>query len=118
MDLVWNDNGNWHVLDYKTTLKSHAPDELYKSQLEFYALVLRELAVLNNDSFNSVQAGIIYLRDEDNKNEFKAWPVTGWDNLRKRVLSAAHNAAANNFEANLNNCAVCPWRGDCVNFNK
>jgi len=119
MDLVWNDNGNWHVLDYKTALKSHAPDELYKSQLEFYALVLRELAVLNNNSFNSVQAGIIYLRDEDNnQNEFKTWPVTGWDNLRQRVLSAAHNAAANNFEANLNHCALCPWRGECVNFNK
>ena len=115
MDLVWdeNDSGDWHVLDYKTALKAHAPDELYKSQLEFYALVLRESALLNNKSFNSVQAGIIYLRDDNNKG-LETWQVTGWDNLRQRVLNAAHGAASGEFKANLNHCAACPWRDDCV----
>ena len=115
MDVVWNENdsGDWHVLDYKTALKAHAPDELYKSQLEFYALVLRESALLNNSNFNSVQAGIIYLRDDNNKG-LETWQVTGWDNLRQRVLNAAHGAAACEFKANLNHCAACPWRDDCV----
>lgn len=113
MDVVWHDGGIWHVMDYKTTLSEHAPDELYKSQLEFYALVLREAAVLNNAVFNKVEAGIIYLREN---GAVKNWKISGWDNLRQRVLKAAHECVAGDFQANLNNCSACPWKGDCLKY--
>ena len=116
MDVVWRSTGAaglWHVRDYKITLPSGAPDELYRSQLAFYALAVRELAErasekgagggktgLTKQNFEAVDVGLIFLREGGLIGSRRSFPRDfEWDGLRSRVLEAARGAALGDWPA-------------------
>ena len=111
MDVVWCSTGAaglWHVRDYKITLPSGAPDELYRSQLAFYALAVRELAEraseksagggktgLTKQNFEAVDVGLIFLREGGLIGSRRSFPRDfEWDGLRSRVLETAQGPCA------------------------
>lgn len=130
MDVVWRSTGAaglWHVRDYKITLPSGAPDELYRSQLAFYALAVRELAErasekgagggktgLTKQNFEAVDVGLIFLREGGLIGSRRSFPRDfEWDGLRSRVLEAARGAALGDWPARTDRCRECPWAGNC-----
>ena len=130
MDVIWRSTGAaglWHVRDYKITLPSGAPDELYRSQLAFYALAVRELAErasekdaeggktgLTKQKFEAVDVGLIFLREGGLIGSRRSFPRDfEWDGLRARVLEAARGAALGDWPARTDRCRECPWAGNC-----
>ena len=130
MDVIWRSTGAaglWHVRDYKITLPSGAPDELYRSQLAFYALAVRELAErasekgagggktgLTKQNFEAVDVGLIFLREGGLIGSRRSFPRDfEWDGLRSRVLEAARGAALGDWPARTDRCRECPWAGNC-----
>ena len=130
MDVVWRSTGAaglWHVRDYKITLPSGAPDELYRAQLAFYALAVRELAErasekgaeggktgLARQKFEAVDVGLIFLREGGLIGSRRSFPRDfEWDGLRARVLEAARGAALGDWPARTDRCRECPWAGNC-----
>ena len=133
MDVVWSHAeapGTWHVRDYKITLPGDAPDELYRAQLDFYALAVRELAERVSEKgagggktgqmeptkqkFESADVGLIFLREGGRVGHRRTFRRDfGWDGLRSRVLDAARNAALGNCPARTEHCGRCPWAKDC-----
>ena len=131
MDVVWRSAdtpGLWHVRDYKITLSGDAPDELYRAQLAFYALAVRELAERtseegaggdgqtgqNKQKFEAVDVGLVFLREGGQAGHRRSFPRGfGWDGLRSRVLAAARGAALGDCPARTENCGRCPWAKGC-----
>ena len=43
MDVVYCKNGKWHIVDYKTNSDADDLDEKYKSQLDAYVSVFKQM---------------------------------------------------------------------------
>ncbi|MDO4787068.1 MAG: UvrD-helicase domain-containing protein [Fretibacterium sp.] len=117
MDVAWRSPdgpGRWRVLDYKITLPEDAPSELYRAQLAFYALVVRELADRRGEPFEEVDVGLVFLREGGRMGHRQAFPRNfGWDGLRARVLAAAQSAALGDWPPRTEHCRECPWAKGC-----
>ena len=114
MDVLWSDEGCWHIRDYKITLSDNAPDELYRAQLAFYALVVKILAERRNLPFEYVDVGLIFLREGgllDSTRRFHR--DDGWAGMSDRIITAAQGAAAGPWIPKRENCRRCPWRMKC-----
>ena len=95
------------VIDYKITAIKNTPAGLYDSQLDFYALAIHELT--GAESVNTV---IAFLRE----CEFieKTISGSGFDDIKKRVLSFAESGAGTEYGANTHNCKICPFKKGCA----
>ena len=95
------------VIDYKITAIKNTPAGLYDSQLDFYALAIHELT--GAESVNTV---IAFLRE----CEFieKTISGSGFDDIKKRVLSFAESGAGTEYGANTHNCNICPFKKGCA----
>ncbi|MCL2010996.1 MAG: UvrD-helicase domain-containing protein, partial [Synergistaceae bacterium] len=114
MDVLWRDGGRWHVRDYKITLSDNAPDELYRAQLAFYALVVKILAERRNLRFDEVDVGLIFLREGGRLDSTRRFPGDGdWAAMADRVTTAARGAAGGPWIPKRENCRRCPWRVKC-----
>jgi len=114
MDVLWRNEGRWHIRDYKITLSDNAPDELYRAQLAFYALVVKILAERQNLPFDEVDVGLVFLREGgliDSTRRFSR--ESDWRAMADRVMTAARVAAAGPWIPKRENCRRCPWRVKC-----
>ena len=114
MDVLWRDGGHWRVRDYKITLSDNAPDELYRAQLAFYALVVKLLAQRWNLPFDGVDVGLIFLREGGRVGSTCFFPRDGdWSAMTDRIVAAARGAACGPWVPKRENCRRCPWRVKC-----
>lgn len=114
MDVVVREASLWRVMDYKitpATLLEEAPLELYTSQLDFYALVVREAARLRGEPCKAVRVGLILLREGGQIEEREL--RDGWEALEARVMDAARRGAAGDCPPSKGRCPLCPWREGC-----
>ena len=118
-DVLWDteedgEKGYWHVRDYKITLSDNAPEELYRSQLAFYALVVELLAEEQGLPFNGVDVGLIFLREGGRLGETRFFPRAGeWERMRGTLIDTARTAAQGPWIPVREHCARCPWRLGC-----
>ena len=89
------------LIDYKITSVDNAPKELYKSQLDFYALALHELT--GYEEINTITA---FLRE----GVFIEKVCNNFDEIKSRVLNASEVCASGPFEPDLGNCVSCPFK--------
>ena len=94
------------IIDYKITRINDAPPGLYESQLEFYALAVHELT-----GADEVNTCIAFLRE----GQFVGNAYSDFSGIRERVIHAAECCASGSYEANVKNCALCPFKKGCVN---
>ncbi|MDR1977856.1 MAG: UvrD-helicase domain-containing protein [Synergistaceae bacterium] len=113
-DVLWRDDGFWHVRDYKITLSDNAPAELYRAQLTFYALVVKLLTERSPLPFDGVDVGLIFLREGGRLGDAKSLPQDeDWETLRNQVVAAARAAAQGPWIPRREHCRRCPWRLKC-----
>jgi hypothetical protein len=114
MDLYWEDKRGGHVRDWKITLVDRAPEELYREQVNFYALVCRIASRDDDAQEKPIDAGLIYLRPSASRG-----PVSeGWDagdlkDTEDNVKRVIEIAASGPFEPNKDRCRRCPFRAFC-----
>jgi ATP-dependent exoDNAse (exonuclease V) beta subunit len=119
MDALWRDGGLWHVRDYKITLSDHAPFELYRAQLAFYALATKLLAERgdmpdSNAVFEGVDVGLIFLREGGILGDARLFRAQDdWPAAQEQVLSAARAAVQGPWLPRRDRCRRCPWRARC-----
>ena len=114
MDVLWRDEGHWHIRDYKITLSDNAPDELYRAQLAFYALAVKVLAERWNLPFDGVDVGLIFLREGGRVDSTRRFLRDGdWSVMADRIATAARSAATGHWIPRRENCRRCPWRVKC-----
>jgi hypothetical protein len=101
IDVYWEDGDGAHVRDWKTTPEGDAPHEMYAAQLEFYAA-----ACMTARRFESVDAGLIYLRSGD--GQATSSPVGDLGAL-ERAITAAAELASGAGEMGRGDCARCPF---------
>ncbi|GHV33228.1 exodeoxyribonuclease V [Synergistales bacterium] len=111
-DAIWMENGRWHVRDYKISTQNHAPAELYRSQLAFYALAT---TLMCPDDPCGVDVGLVFLRAGGELRERKTFGPgrAEFDALRGQIAEAAHVAARGPWIAMREHCRSCPWRRKC-----
>ena len=113
-DVVWREDGFWHVRDYKITLSDNAPAELYRAQLAFYALVVKLLAERLSLPFEGVDVGLIFLREGGRLGDTKNFPRDGdWTTIWNPIVAAARTAAQGPWVPRREHCRRCPWRLKC-----
>ncbi|MDR1048866.1 MAG: UvrD-helicase domain-containing protein [Synergistaceae bacterium] len=116
MDAFWRDGGRWHVRDYKITLSDNAPAELYRAQLAFYALVVKLLAEKSGLPFESVDTGLIFLREGGHLGETREFR-SDWA-LPARIAETSALAARGPWAPRREHCRACPWRAGCPKRGK
>ena len=99
---AWYDN---NVVDYKITSVDNAPQKLYEAQLEFYAYIIHELTGAEN-----VNTCTVFLRE----GKFFEETYNNFEDIKTRISNAAEICASGPYQANLNNCASCPFKKGCV----
>jgi len=114
MDVLWRNEGHWHIRDYKITLADNAPDELYRAQLAFYALAVKILAERQNLPFDEVDVGLIFLREGGRVDSTRSLSQdSDWAAMTDRIMTAARSAAVGPWIPRRENCRRCPWRAKC-----
>jgi hypothetical protein len=114
MDVLWRREGSWHVRDYKITMSDNAPDELYRAQLAFYALVIKLLAERWRLPFDGVDVGLVFLREGGRVDSTRRFSRDGdWTAMTDRIIDAARGAAGGPWIPKRENCRRCPWRVKC-----
>jgi len=114
MDVLWRNEGHWHIRDYKITLSDNAPDELYRAQLAFYALAVKILAEQRNMPFDDVDVGLIFLREGGLVDSTRSFSRdSDWAAMADRVMTAARGSAVGPWIPRRENCRRCPWRTKC-----
>ncbi|GHV54412.1 hypothetical protein FACS1894216_14380 [Synergistales bacterium] len=113
VDLMWEDEGGIHVRDWKTALYDGSPSELYREQVNFYALAVK---LADPEYALPIDAGVIYLRSNDGAPFFKNWHLSDWGAIGEKVARAAQMAATGPFEPNEQNCGRCPFGKSCGKF--
>ena len=109
IDLYWEDEDGCHVRDWKITLVDRAPDELYREQVNFYALACGIAR-----GHDKVDAGLIYLRPGKSQDELaKRWTPGDLNAIGDGVRRAAKIAATGPFEARKDRCRQCPFASFC-----
>ena len=106
-DAYYRDGDLYNVIDYKITAIDRTPAGLYESQLDFYALAIHELT--GAEQVNSI---IAFLRE----GEFRERLCTDFDSIKQRVLSFSESGAGRDFNANVKNCKICPFKKGCVRY--
>ena len=99
---AWYDN---NVIDYKITAIEDAPQKLYEAQLEFYAYIVHELT--GAETVNTCTA---FLRE----GKFLENVYNDFDGIKARISQAAEICASGPYNANIANCASCPFKKGCV----
>jgi hypothetical protein len=113
-DVMWEEEGFWHVRDYKITLSDNAPAELYHAQLAFYALVVKLLAERPPLPFDGVDVGLIFLREGGRLGDTRNFPQDeDWTAARNQIAAAARAAAQGPWVPRREHCHRCPWRLKC-----
>jgi ATP-dependent exoDNAse (exonuclease V) beta subunit len=113
-DVVWREEGRWHVRDYKITLSDNAPAELYRAQLAFYALVVKLLTERLSLPFDGVDVGLIFLREGGRLGDTKNFPGDGdWAAMQSQIAAVARAAARGPWIPHHERCHRCPWRLKC-----
>lgn len=115
IDALRRDTGGWwSVRDYKITLSDNAPEELYRAQLGFYALVVKLLAEKQELPFEGVDVGLVFLREGGRLGETRHFPRDNdWAGMQKQVWEAARTAAQGPWIPRREHCRFCPWKKDC-----
>jgi ATP-dependent exoDNAse (exonuclease V) beta subunit len=109
IDLYWEDEDGCHVRDWKITLVDRAPDELYREQVNFYALAC---GIARGQ--DKVDAGLIYLRPGKSQGgAARRWMSDDLKAIGSGVLDAAKIAATGPFEAKKDRCRRCPFISFC-----
>ena len=104
MDVVYKDEDEYKILDYKTTISERAPEGLYESQLDFYAYVMSE-------QVNSkIKAGIYFLRE--GKYIEKEYVSSDFEAIKNRIIKAV-NQCMNEESINMLKCKKCVFRKGC-----
>ncbi|MDR3322453.1 MAG: UvrD-helicase domain-containing protein [Synergistaceae bacterium] len=111
IDVCWEDGDGFHVRDWKITQVDRAPDELYREQVNFYALVCRLARAAGDDA--PVDAGLIHIRPAPSSEPQHAWSVWDWSAVERAVLHAAEAAASGPFHPAAERCPRCPFMSFC-----
>ena len=106
-DAYYRDGDLYNVIDYKITAIDRTPAGLYESQLDFYALAIHELT--GSEQVNNI---IAFLRE----GEFTQRLCTDFESIKQRVLSFAESGAGSEFNANVKNCEICPFKKGSVRY--
>lgn len=116
-DILWQDPnniGHWHVRDYKITLSDHAPTELYRAQLAFYALVVKLLAQKQSLPFHTVDVGLIFLREGGRLGDLKTFRSDeNWEKIEDSILNVSKISAQGPWIPKKEHCPICPWAKSC-----
>ncbi len=104
VDAVFGNN----IADYKITAVDDAPEELYDSQLDFYAYVIHE-----RKKFDTINAVTAFLRE----NKTVGRTITDFAGIRARIERAASECASGkneSYNANQKHCGHCPFKKGCA----
>jgi len=113
IDLLWEDSSGIHIVDYKITPTEGsrpAQEELYREQLNFYALAMRKL-----EPQKEIRRGIFYIRQSTLK---KPEELQKWEEMEDLVLQTARAAAGNIFSPRTEHCSGCPFFRICTSYRK
>jgi ATP-dependent helicase/nuclease subunit A len=109
IDRLYKDHqGNWNIVDYKTDQISpeliQSRSDLYKPQLAFYALLVRQFS-----GQEKVRASLVFLRHPDspvhvqfNGSEIDSFAMT----VREVILKIK----SENFDRMIHQCTMCTYR--------
>ena len=101
IDAFWENN----LIDYKLTSVNNAPDGLYESQLDFYALAAHELACLDE-----IKTVTVFLREGISKERV----INNFDGIKARISRASEKCASGDLEPEHKHCALCPFKKGCA----
>ncbi len=108
IDVMWTDEKEVHLRDYKITAERNTPDNLYTSQMGFYSLVLSLwLPHLKQD------VRLYHLR-EGKESEPLVTDSKSIAAVKEKVREAGESAAKKLYPPALNNCGICPFRKSCT----
>ena len=109
IDVLYQEQDFYKLLDYKTTLSDNAPDGLYESQMDFYAFALSRCV---KNPTCKIKTGIVFLRE--GKYLEREYSERDCENIRERIIIASKNCLLENQKHN-HNCEKCPFRKGCKN---
>ena len=105
--LYKNPDGEFEILDYKTSSQNNAPLEIYKNQLEFYAFAVHK--IFNTDKIKPV---IIFLRDD--KKFFSVNISHSFAEIGERIKNFARSCSGDLITPAYNKCSKCAYSGGCI----
>ena len=93
------------LIDYKLTSVNDAPEGLYESQLDFYALAAHELTGLDE-----IRTVAVFLREGISKERI----CNDFEGIKARVLGASEKCASGDLPPELKSCVKCPFAKKCA----
>lgn len=107
MDLVFEDQGAFWIVDYKITAPQEASKALYKDQLLFYGTALWKMTQKPPKGL-----GIYHLPEGTLENV--PFSLDLLEEEAQKIQEVASLACWGPFTPNETNCSICPWRGSCT----
>jgi len=107
MDLVFEDQGDLWIIDYKITAPQEASRTLYEDQLLFYGTALWKMT----QKFPK-RLGIYHLPEGTLENV--SFSTDLLEEEAQKIQEVASLACWGPFTPNRANCGLCPWKGSCA----
>lgn len=112
IDAFWEDCRGCHIRDWKITQEESAPEEMYRNQIDFYALACHWAK-----PYADVDVGVVYLRPREPLRAGERTVVRkidDWEKLTDNLRASMLAAASGPFPPRRDRCERCPFSKRCA----